>query len=150
MGIRLSDLLPHLLTLGLGSAVMFSCSIWLGMGHIIISILGMFWFWGAICTKCNGYGSYGCPSGYGKISAVFFRREEGDFRKAFKRNIISVALQWFIPLIFGVICLVISFSVLTAVLLGTFIIIAFIVLPVSSRGKGCARCPQRKECLWGR
>lgn len=127
---------------------MFSSSVYLGVAYILISLLGLFWFWGAICTRCRGYDSKGCPSGYGRISALLFPRRPSDFRKAFKRNIISVALQWFIPLITGIVYIILDPGILRIALLAAFIVVAFIILPFSTKGRGCSRCPQKGECPW--
>ncbi|MFW3145579.1 MAG: hypothetical protein ACMUIE_02060 [Thermoplasmatota archaeon] len=150
-GIRwFTDTIPHLLTVLTGALVMFSCSIWFGIAYIVVVILGMLWFWGAICTACRAYGSRSCPSGYGMISSRLFKRTSGDFRRAFKYHIFSVAVQWFFPLLAVPFCLYLRFSWLTLVLYGMFIVIAFVYLPFASKGKGCSRCPQRGECPWKR
>ncbi|MFO8050456.1 MAG: hypothetical protein R6V01_02000 [Thermoplasmatota archaeon] len=143
-----TDLLPHLFTITLGSLVMFSCSVWLGIGYLVMSLLGVVWFWATICTRCRAYGSRACPSGYGRISALLFPMRKGDFKRAFKRNIFSVALQWFVPLIVGIVCMFLHYSMVKVYLFTAFILVAFIYLPLASKGRGCSRCTQKGHCPW--
>ncbi len=148
-GVRWSwDTIPHLLTLSLGAILMFRCSILLGLIYIIIAALGMVWFLAFICTRCNAYGHKSCPSGYGLISKRFFKKRKGDFRRAFKLNIISVALQWFIPTGCGIFFLIKKFDPVLLILLIVFIMVAYVYLPLAARKKGCDTCPQRKDCPW--
>jgi len=144
----LSDTLPHILTLVLGTVVMGLCRWWLAPIYLLISFLGLLWFLTHICPYCGAYGSPSCPSGYGLLSVRLVSRKKGSFRKAFLRNIWSVALEWFIPLITGIVFLVISFDLVLLVLLGLFVLVSFVVLPLTMRKKGCANCPQRKNCPW--
>ncbi len=145
-----SDTLPHLLTMGLGSVVMFLCSPLLAPIYLLICSLGMLWFWGHICPYCKGYGSLGCPSGNGIISSKLYNRKEGDFKKAFLRNIWAVALQWFIPLLVGIVYLVLDFDIFRLIALLMFIGVAFILLPAVTKAQGCSNCPQRHNCSWKR
>ncbi len=148
-GIRWSwDTIPHLLTLSLGTILMLKISILLGLIYVLIAASGMIWFFAFICTRCNAYGHRSCPSGYGLISSRFFKKRKGDFRRAFKLNIISVALQWFIPTGFGVYFLIRSFDPVLLVLFIIFIIVAYVYLPLAARRKGCDACPQRQDCPW--
>ncbi len=148
-GIRwLSDTFPHFLTLALGTVVMGLCIWWLAPIYLLISLLGLLWFLTHICPYCGAYGSRACPSGYGLISARLVGRKRGDFRKAFLRNIWSVAIEWFIPLIVAIVFLVLSFDLLLLVVLALFVLVSFVVLPLTTRKKGCSHCPQRKDCPW--
>ncbi len=144
----LSDTLPHILTLVLGTVVMGLCRWWLAPIHLLISFLGLLWFLTHICPYCGAHGTKACPSGYGILSAKLIRRKEGDFRKAFLRNIWSVAVEWFLPLVTGVVFLFISFDPFLLAALVLFVLISFIMLPLASRNKGCSNCPQRKNCPW--
>ncbi len=144
------DTIPHLLTTTLGSILMFMHSIPMGIFYLLVTIIGMFWFWGFICTRCNAYGHPSCPSGYGMISSWFFKRKDGDFRKAFKRNIFSVTFQWFIPLAVGIYDIIIDTDIIRIALLIVFILVAFVYLPLAARKKGCDSCPQKGNCPWKR
>ena len=150
-GIRWSwDTIPHLLTVALGAAVMFACGVWFGIIYLLIFSAGMVWFLVFICTRCAAYGNHSCPSGYGLISAKFFRKRRGSFRKAFRYNIVSVALQWFVPTGVGLYFLITRFDTLLFVLYLLFIPVAYVYLPLASRKKGCGTCPQRYDCPWKR
>lgn len=139
----------HLVVIILGVLVIAQCSILVATLYILMSVCGIIWFIGRICPHCKGFGSHACPSGYGMISSRFFRKPDTiNFRKAFNRNIMSVALQWFIPLFAGIVCLYDSFDPVSAATLILFILVAFIWLPMTSKKKGCAQCPQRRECGW--
>lgn len=141
--------ISHLITIVLGCIVLIQCNILLTLLYIIISVMGLMWFLGTICPHCRAYGTLHCKSGYGRLSARMFKRpKETNFRKAFKRNIVSVAFQWFIPFFAGLYCLYISYTQLLLITYILFILVAFIWLPLSSRKKGCKNCPQRDECGW--
>jgi len=145
--IRLAtDTIPHLAVIILGSIITYMNSILMGVIYTLIVIVGMFWFWGSICTKCKSYGHPACPSGYGTIAAKLFKKKEGDFGKAFKRNIISVAFQWFIPFGVGIYDLIFNTSVLRIVIWVIFTLAAFVYLPLAAKKKGCSTCPQQNDC----
>jgi hypothetical protein len=144
------DTLPHLFTILLGCIITFLNSWIAGIVYILFVLIGMIWFWSAICTRCYAYGNPACPSGYGLISARLFKKREGDFSKAFKRNIISVAFQWFIPLGVGVYDAIFDTDPLKIIFLLIFILVAFVYLPLAAKKKGCDKCPQKKECPFKR
>lgn len=141
--------ISHFVTILLGCIVLIQCNILLTILYVIISVMGLVWFLGTICPHCRAYGTLHCKSGYGNLSARMFKRpKETNFRRAFKRHIVSVTFQWFIPLFAGLYCLYFD---LDYVLLGTFILfvlVAFVWLPLDSRKKGCRSCPQKKDCGW--
>lgn len=141
--------ISHIVVITLGVLVIGQCSLpWAGL-YLLMSVCGVIWFWGTICPHCRGFGSPACPSGYGMISSRFFDKPETvDFRKAFNRNILSVALQWFVPLFSGIVCLYDSFDPVLLATLVVFVLVAFVWLPMTSKRKGCAKCPQRSECGW--
>ncbi|HHD16834.1 MAG TPA: hypothetical protein ENK47_09005 [Euryarchaeota archaeon] len=146
-GIRWSyDTIPHILTVLLGLVVMFMGHELWGAFYMLVVIFGMLRFWSSICTRCRAYSSPSCPSGYGIISARLFPQREGDFERAFRRNIISVSLQWFIPLIVGAFYLVFRFDTLLLAVYLAFVVVGFVVVPAAARMKGCGSCPQKAEC----
>ncbi len=139
----------HIGIITLGVIVIGQCSLhWAGL-YLLMSAAGIIWFIGRICPHCRGFASPTCPSGYGMISSRFFTKPDTiDFRRAFNRNIVSVALQWFVPLAVGIVCLYNCFDEILTASLMVFILVAFIWLPMTSKKKGCAKCPQRGECGW--
>ena len=141
--------ISHALVLTLGTVVMVQCSYLAALLYVIVALLGSLWFMAKICTHCRAFGSTNCSSNYGMISSKLFKRpEKVDFKRAFRRNIASVAIQWFIPLVGGIYCLYLSFDIYLLATLVVFALVAFVWLPVKSRKKGCAKCPQRAECGW--
>jgi len=140
--------LPHILTLLYGTAVLGYCNWLFAAAYMLVTALGMLWFLRSICPYCRAYGSKACPSGYGMVSARLFDRRQGSFRKAFLMNIWVVALQWFVPLMGGLICLIIEPDPILLVLLIIFVLVAFVYLPFASKRKGCGSCPQKRDCPW--
>ncbi|MGA1866840.1 MAG: Kelch repeat-containing protein [Thermoplasmatota archaeon] len=144
---RLKHAMPHLATLASGSIVMLLSDPVLLPVYLLVVFLTMFWFWRRVCTHCSGWGSNSCPSGYGLLSAKLFKRvKRRDFRRAFNVNIWSVALQWAVPIGIAIAFLVIDFEFILLAALIFFVVIGFIVLPLTSRNKGCSQCPQGKDC----
>ena len=147
---RLVNAHSHILVLFLGTLVMVLVDPFLGIAYLLISALGTLWFMWRICTHCYAYGNRGCRSGYGIVaSRLFSRASKRNFRRAFKVNIISVGVQWFIPLT-SVYWLVTDFDPLLLIALIAFILAAFVYLPVSAGKGGCRSCPQRRDCPWTR
>jgi len=143
MSKRTKKLLPYYLTVFLGTLILVLCFGAWGLSYILITISGLFWLWARICTHCYGYGSKACPSGYGLISARFFKRsQKRDFNRAFKTNIWVIALQWFIPLFVGIYCMIRSFNPIHTGILFVFVLLGFVYLPISSKKNECKKCPQ--------
>lgn len=141
--------LSHYITLILGIIVLVQCSFLYALLYAIITFLGMIWFIAKICPHCRAFGTAHCSSGYGRLSSKMFKRPKKiDFKKAFKRNIVVVAFQWFIPLFVGLYCIYLSFDFYLLLTIIIFIIVAFIWLPLVSRKKGCKDCPQKGDCAW--
>ncbi len=139
----------HVITIALGIIVLLQISTLLTLLYIIISVLGLIWFMAKICPHCKAFGTPSCQSGYGILSSrMFARPRQINFRRAFKRNIISVAVQWFIPLIAGIYRLYKEFDLYLVLTLILFIVVAFIWLPVVSRKTRCKNCPQKEDCGW--
>ncbi len=139
----------HIVVIALGTVILLQRSIPAAVMYVLVSVLGSLWFMARICPHCRAYGTNSCSSGYGMISSRLFRKPEKiDFKRAFSRNIIAVAIQWFIPFLGGIYFLYISFDPYLLITTILFVFVAFVWLPVRSRGKGCARCPQRSDCAW--
>lgn len=145
-----SDTIPHLLTVFLGLLITYQYSLLAGLAYTGIVIIGMLWFWWGICTRCRAYGHPACPSGYGIIASKLFKRRKGDFARSFRRNIISVTFQWFVPLALGVRNMLFDPDPQEITLLALFCLVAFVYLPLAAKRKGCSTCPQKKECPFKR
>ncbi len=145
---KLPDL-SHELVIVLGALVMGLCSPFWALGYLVLAGIGTLWFLASICPHCKAHGTSHCQSGYGHLSSKFFKkRETPEFKKAFKWNIGSVALQWFVPVVGAACCLYQDFDWLLSGVLVVFMLVAFVWLPTRSKKEGCARCPQRKDCPW--
>lgn len=141
--------ISHILVMALGTVVLLQCSYLAALLYVIASVLGSIWFMATICTHCRAFGTTSCMSQYGLMASKLFKKpEKTNFKRAFRRNIASVAVQWFIPLAGGIYCLYLSFDVYLQATLVVFILVAFVWLPVKSRKEGCTKCPQRTECGW--
>lgn len=141
--------ISHHIIIALGIILLLQCSYLLTVLYVIITTSGMIWFMAKICPHCKAFGTSFCRSRYGVLSSRIFKRpKEIDFRRAFKMNIIAVAVQWFIPFFVGIYRLYISYNLMLLLTFILFIIMAFLWLPLVSRKKGCADCPQRNECAW--
>jgi hypothetical protein len=141
--------IPHIMVLCLGTLIFFLIHPLLALGYLFVGIASMAYFFRYICTRCAGHGSEGCPSGYGLVSGRLFIRDRSiPFRTAFKRNIWSVAIQWFLPLGAGIAFMIVDPDPILLVVMVVFCLVAFVWLPIASRSKGCEVCPQRKDCPW--
>ena len=141
--------ISHEIVLILGALVFALCSWQAALLYLLVSLLGTLWFLKSICPHCLSYGTELCQSGYGLLSSKLFKRpEKTNFKRAFKRNIWVVALQWFLPLLGGIYCLYLTFDYVLLALIIIFVLIAFVWLPTRSKKEGCARCPQRHDCAW--
>jgi hypothetical protein len=147
---RLIHSIPHFLVLALGILIFALIHPLLAVAYSVVVIASTVYFLKYICTRCASYGSKFCPSGYGILSGKLFpRNRDITFRKAFKRHIWAVAVQWFLPLGAGIAWIVKGLPDMDWILIATmmiFIIVAFVWLPIASRHKGCDVCPQRKDC----
>ncbi|MGA1822903.1 MAG: hypothetical protein ACMUIG_10290 [Thermoplasmatota archaeon] len=159
---KLTEAVPHLtlfITGFLLSGIMHPA---LAGAYLLIFIGANIWFWKSICTNCYSFGNSGCPSGYGIISSRFFRKaDKPDFRRAFRRNIWVIVLQFTLPLVFTVPFLLFPglspfadlagrnlFYLASAAIAAAFSLTAFVWIPVHSRKKACHKCPQRRDCPW--
>jgi len=125
-------------------------SAWVGAGaYVAYGVLGPLWIIIFLCPYCRSYGKRSCPSGYGLISAKL--RGKGDpalFARKFRRHIPVIVPLWIIPPIMGGVAIANSFSWPLAILVGAFVLEAWVLLPVLSKRRGCSNCPQREACPW--
>jgi len=125
---------------------------WAGIAagvYLAYGALGSFWIILFLCPHCPNYGKRSCPCGYALLSAKL--RPEGDtalFTKKFKQHIPVIVPLWIIPVVIGGVLIADSFSWPFAILLGTFVVESFIILPLVSKSHGCKNCSQREACPW--
>jgi hypothetical protein len=115
----------------------------------IYALFSVIWFLAKICPYCHHYNTRACPCGYGAISPrLFKKRDPKSFKKVFKRNILIVFPNWFVPL--GTAAYLLSTRFTKEILIQTiiFILIGFIVIPIISKLVGCKNCEIKEDCPW--
>jgi hypothetical protein len=116
---------------------------------ILYGILGTIWFIIFICPYCHFFDTRACPCGYGQLAAKVRPKRDGElFNEKFKRHIPIIFPLWIIPIIVGGLELFYYFSNLMLILVVSFIVDSYIILPLVSRKYGCAHCPQKDTCPW--
>lgn len=147
--------LPYILMVAIGAGVFFMGlreTAWgwaTGGGYLIYGVAGALWVIIFICPFCRYWGTRSCSCGYGRVSAGLRARRTDD-RLAWKsKRLVPVLVPlWFLPLVAGVPILIRSFSWGFLVLLITFAVNSFGVLPVMMRQHGCGECMQKEGCPW--
>jgi hypothetical protein len=84
----LLDNIPTAILFLLGAAL--TGIVWrpLAIFMMLYNLCSIALFWSLICRYCRHFGTRACPCGYGIIAARYFsRKEEGNFRKIFRKNI---------------------------------------------------------------
>ena len=96
-----------------------------------------------LCTSCYYYGKL-CSTGWGKLSALMFSKDSGNYQLGAKLAGITWMLATFIPIIGIVIVLLIDYSLSNLVLLILFILLT----PINfvSHRKACERCKMKLTC----
>ncbi|NCP34314.1 MAG: hypothetical protein COZ06_33145 [Armatimonadetes bacterium CG_4_10_14_3_um_filter_66_18] len=147
--------IPYAVMLLLGAAILVltlgsSATSWFAAaGFVLYGVAGSFWIILFLCPHCPSHGQRSCPCGYGVLSAKYRPKGDySDFTRKFRRHIPVIAPLWFVPVVFAVVAMVRSFAPSMAVLLGIFVLDAYILLPWLSKGHGCKDCPQRSLCPW--
>jgi hypothetical protein len=145
----LIDNIPTLILFALGIVIIYQLSV---IGAIFFGIYTLFsivWFWAKICPYCYHYNTLACPCGYGIISSRLFRKEdEKSFKKAFRNNIWIVFPNWFIPLAIAIYLLIIRYSAGILILMITFCLVGFVIIPAVSKLVGCKNCELKDDCPW--
>ena len=119
------------------------------IAYLAYGIVGAIWIMVFVCPYCRYFNTRSCPCGYGRIAARFRTKETIEcFDEKFKKHIPVIIPLWFIPVVFGVVPLIRSFSLPLLVLLVIFAINAFVILPLLSTKHGCKECPQKDTCPW--
>ncbi|MHC5054594.1 MAG: hypothetical protein ACYTKD_07745 [Planctomycetota bacterium] len=135
-------------TIGYG----FDSTLWALVGsssYLAYGIAGALWIMVFVCPYCGYYGTRGCPCGYGTVSARLAKKAERNcFSEKFKRHIPVIVPLWLIPVACGGIALWHTFSWQLAGLIVAFVVNSYVILPLVSRKRGCADCPQRDDCPW--
>lgn len=145
----LLDNIPTLLLFILGFLIIKIVSLALAVIFGAYALFSVVWFWGKICPCCHHYGTYACPCGYGAISPLFFRKRDGaSFKKIFRRNLLIVFPNWFVPFGVAIYLLIEHYSTEILLLTIIFSIIGFVIIPVISKQVGCKNCEIKEDCPW--
>ena len=125
---------------------------WLGpMLYVGYGLGGTLWLVVFLCPHCAAHGSVLCPSGHGVVSGKLRgKRPGGEFARQFKRHIPVIVPMWFAPLVAGGVALAGEWSWGLAGVLAGFAAAGLVGVPMVSARHGCARCPQRGSCPWGK
>jgi len=116
---------------------------------LIYDLSSIVMFWAFICRFCRHFGTRTCPCGYGGMAARFFSRKEGgNFRKVFRKNIAIVYPCWFIPLGTGIYLCYARFSRGLLMTFVAFVIVGFVMIPAISKFVGCKGCDLKEQCPW--
>lgn len=149
LSLVLLDNIPTLLLFVLGTMLLARLSAVAAVVFAAYLVLSIVLFWARICPGCHFYNTLACPCGYGIISAKLFKRKEGrPFSRTFKRNIIIMFPNWFVPFLTGVYLLVTRYSTATLVLTILFSLDGFLVIPLVSKLAGCRNCSINEQCPW--
>jgi hypothetical protein len=147
--------IPYIAMTVLGTAIFvvgFHNSSWgliAAAAYLAYGAIGAFWIMVFVCPYCRYWDSKSCPCGYGRIAALFLKKNPVEcFDEKFKKHIPVIVPLWFIPLLAALPVVINSFSWPLLVLIVIFAIDAFVVLPVTSTRHGCKECPQKNICPW--
>ena len=145
------DNLPMLIMWVLG-AIIFSYFGWLAfLTYIVYCLFSIVWFVRYICTYCLNSRLGRCVGGLGNIAAALFVSNPPRlFRRQFAWNIAILFPVWFVPAIVAIYILLIDFSYAMLVLLVTFSIISFVILPMASKKSTCDDCTMKNVCPWSK
>jgi len=143
------DNLPTLILFILGAWIIQYLSWIVALVYIIYAAASIVYFWAMICPWCHHHGTQACPCGYGVISAKFFgKRNDKSFKKIFRKNILVMFPNWFVPLIAAVYLLYTESTTTMIVLTIAFCVNGFLIIPLISRFVGCKNCEIKEDCPW--
>ncbi|MBN2389673.1 MAG: alpha/beta hydrolase [Anaerolineae bacterium] len=148
---RIIEDLPTFATFILGAAIFFLASPRAGWLYALIYLaycaFALTWFMRFICSHCLNAYNAGCPSLFGGIASRLFKQRPPEaYAESFKHNIAILYPCWFVPPIVALYQLVTAYSVPMLIALIAFALIAFVVLPLLSKGHSCTNCAMAAEC----
>jgi hypothetical protein len=145
----LLDNIPTLILFILGAIIVYHISTIAAVIFVFYALFSVVFFWARICPYCHHYGTLACPCGYGVISAKLFkRRKDKSFIKVFKKNLVIVYPNWFVPFAIAIYLLVTRYTNQLLILIIAFSLIGFVVIPLISRLVGCKNCEIKEDCPW--
>lgn len=145
----LLDNAPTAALFALGATILHPIGTAASVGYAAYCLMAIVLFWRLICPYCRHFDTRQCPCGYGIVAARLFRRRDGgDFRKVFARNIGIMFPCWFVPAGAGIFILKHHFDPTLLVLLVTFCLLGFVLIPLIAKLVGCRGCEIRQDCPW--
>jgi hypothetical protein len=145
----LLDNIPTILLFILGFLIINQLSTLWAIIFAVYAFVSVVWFWARICPYCHHFGTYACPCGYGAISYKLFERKDSKaFQKVFKRNILIVFPNWFVPFGIAIYLLITDFTAHILILTIIFSVIGFVIIPLISKLVGCKNCEIKDDCPW--
>lgn len=143
------DNIPTLLLFVLGVLIINKLTTTGAAAYGAYTLFSVVWFWAKICPYCHHYETYACPCGYGIISPKLFKkRETTSFKRVFRRNILIVFPNWFVPVLIAIYLLATRFEKEVLYYTIIFSITGFVVIPVISKLVGCKNCEIKDDCPW--
>ena len=137
----LLDNIPTIFLFILGFLIINHLSTFAAMIFTVYVSISVVWFWARICPYCHHFGTYACPCGYGVISSKLFTRKDSySFQKVFRRNILIVFPNWFVPLGIAMYILITDYTIKVLILTIIFSLVGFIIIPLISKLIGCKNC----------
>ncbi len=106
------SLLFSLIGLAVGLIVLTQLGAWAWAGYLALYLLEMAAVLAFACTRCCYYGK-NCGMGYGKLSALLFKkRAEEEFHKAMSHKVAGILLlvTFPLPILGGIGSLIVGFS----------------------------------------
>jgi hypothetical protein len=145
----LLDNIPTIFLFILGFLIINQLSVFAALIFAVYAFISVVWFWARICPYCHHYGTQACPCGYGVISSkLFARKDSALFRKVFRRNILIVFPNWFVPFSIAIYLLTTDYTIKVLILTIIFSIVGFIIIPLISKLVGCKNCEIKEDCPW--
>ena len=132
----------------LGTVIAGLVTWWLAAVYLVYSLLSNVLYMAWVCPYCGHYALGTCPAGFHILSARRFKPKPGrTFRSEFQRNLYIMVPGWFVPPIAALYLLVSGFSWSVLALVIVFCVVAFWLLPETSKKhcEGCETvdCPRR-------
>lgn len=145
----LLDNIPTIFLFILGFLIIIQISTLWAIIYAAYAFISVVWFWARICPYCHHFGTHACPCGYGAVSSRLFKKKDSkSFQKVFKRNILIVFPNWFVPIVIAIYLLIYKYTSKVLILTIMFSIIGFIIIPLISKFVGCKNCEIKDDCPW--
>lgn len=145
----LLDNVPTIFLFILGFLIINHLSTYAAIIFAVYASSSVVWFWARICPYCHHFGTHACPCGYGIISSkLFSRKDPSSFQRVFRRNILIVFPNWFVPFGIAIYLLITDYTLRVLILTIIFSLVGFIIIPLISKLVGCKNCEIKEDCPW--